>query len=284
MKYKKIFALAVVLTLILLTGCADSHNSYSKAGPSSSANLPSATSASNSPTPAITDERTTASGSTSGTESSEFQFEDRSYVNGAITIQYPQIVNISDKELQNKLNQIIADSALRDLPIIQNDSTLEEYDITSKVTYSNASLISIIFAGYSYYKQAAHPNQFLYTVTIDVKNEQAITIRDLVKIDDKFVSVMITGHYNTMMDYEMTSDIISSIRDYLNDLGTEYWILELKHADTSDCDTASYLTKDALAISVSVPHVMGDHIEILLPYKDLKDFKTDSPLWDVLHP
>lgn len=278
MKYKKRPALVIVLTLVLLTGCAASPGSANKAEPSSSTNISAATSAGSSSTPAATEEGTAASSS----EPSEFQFEENSYVDGAITIKYPQIANLSDKELQNTLNKLISDSAFQDLPMIQEDSTLGEYDITSEVTYSNSRLISIVFAGYSYYKEAAHPNQFLHTVTIDVQNEKAITLQNLVKINDEFVNAMIAGHYSTMMGYDMTNDIISSITDYLNDFGTNYWIIELKNADISGHDTASYLTKDALAISVSVPHVMGDHIEILLPYKGLKNFETESPLWDVL--
>jgi hypothetical protein len=39
------------------------------------------------------------------------------------------------------------------------------------------------------------------------------------------------------------------------------------------------LTPDALVISVSVPHVMGDHIEIALTFKELRGHQTDNPLW-----
>jgi hypothetical protein len=59
-------------------------------------------------------------------------------------------------------------------------------------------------------------------------------------------------------------------------------ITELKNADSPTSNTATYLTKDALVISVSVPHALGDHIEITLPYKDLQKYKTRSTLWDVL--
>ncbi|SHI20953.1 hypothetical protein SAMN02745823_03427 [Sporobacter termitidis DSM 10068] len=205
------------------------------------------------------------------------------YTEGAITIKYPQVVGLTNAVLQEAINKRISDAALRDLPILRDDTTLAEYDITGKIAYNSPDLISVYFEGYSNYRQAAHPNTFLYTVTIDVKNQKTVSLPELVKISGDFVNALIAGTYSSM-NYDMTSDISSSIREYLRGMGTDYWLSELKNADTAGYAAASYLTKDALAVSVSVPHALGDHIEILLPYRELAAFKTDSPIWDYLLP
>ncbi len=137
------------------------------------------------------------------------------------------------------------------------------------------------FEGYDNYKDTAHPNMFLYTATIDVQKVQAIQLKDLVKINQEFVGAMLGGTYKSM-SFDMTSDIAKSIGSDLNEYGFDFWISELNNAGTFGHTTSSYLTKDALVITVSVTHAEGDHVEITLPYKDLKDFKTDNPAWQVL--
>lgn len=286
MKYYKELAVMVALILALLfAGCAatfGSENSLKSSSPSVITKNPSAAAiAANPSTPLSTDNPAVAAHTPSGFKA-EFEFEEYTFIDNTLSIQYPQIVNLSDNALQDKLNKIISDSALRDLPSIQDESTLDEYRIVSEVTYSSPELISINFEGYCAFKQAAHPSQFLYAVTIDVQNLKTITLKDLVNIDEKFVHTIISGPYSTMMGYEMTSDIIASIADYFNGFGVDFWIKELENADIRGSDTVSYLRKDALAISVAAPHVMGDHIEILTPYANLQRFKTDSPIWNYL--
>ena len=213
---------------------------------------------------------------------SELIFEDKWYGNGVINIQFPQISNLSDTVLQGQLNQLISESAFRDYSFMENNTDLTEYQLTGTVTYNSPSLFSIYFVGYDIFKQSAHPNQFLYAVTIDVQNARTLPLKELVQINERFVGTMLAGTYHSMMGYTMTSDLRASITNYLDETNTDSWITQLDNAGTSGHDTASYLTEDALAISVTVPHYMGDHVEILLPYQDLKDFRMGSPLWNVL--
>lgn len=211
-----------------------------------------------------------------------FEFEEKTYSDGVISIKFPQIKNYSDGVLQEKLNKLISDSAKRDLDTLRGDTTLDDYQINGTVTYNSTDLISIYFEGYSSYEGAAHPSQFLYTVTIDVNKQKAVRLKDLVKIDESFVKLLESGDIRSM-GYDMTDEYRSSIQDYISGFGAEYWVQELLNADSSGYITVSYLTKDALAVSVSVPHVMGDHVEVLIPFKDLKDYKTDHPIWDVIN-
>lgn len=221
------------------------------------------------------------SASPSASAAAPFQFEEKSYTSGVISIKYPQIFNYSDQALQDKLNKIITDSAQRDLSTILGDDTLTAYDISSTVTFNSPTLISMNFTGYNNDKDAAHPTMFLYTVTVDVPKVQVIQLKDLVKINQNFVGVLLNGTYKSM-NFDMTGDIASSIRSDLNEYGIDFWISELNNADTFSHTTSSYLTKDALVVSVTVSHAMGDHIEIILPYKDLKGYQTVNQAWQVL--
>lgn len=211
-----------------------------------------------------------------------FEFESKTYSDGGISIKYPQIKNYSDGVLQEKLNKIILDSAKRDLNTLMKDDKPSDYQIASTVTYNSTKLISIYFEGYSNFEGAAHPNQVLYAVTIDVNKLKTVHLKDLVKINEGFVKLLESGNIQSM-SYDMTDEYRSNIQAYLKESSVENWITELSNADSSGYATASYLTKDGLAVSVTVPHVMGDHVEVLIPYRDLKDYKTNGPIWDVIN-
>lgn len=211
-----------------------------------------------------------------------FEFGEKTYSDGVISIKIPQIKNYSDGVLQDKLNKMISDSAKRDVDSLKGDTTLDDYQVNGTVTYNSLNLISIYFEGYSSYEGAAHPSQFLYALTIDVKKLETVRLTDLVKINENFVKLLESGDIHSM-GYDMTDEYRSNIQDYLKEFGAEYWVPELENADSTGYITVSYLTKDALAVSVSVSHVMGDHVEILIPFKDLKDFKTNNPIWDAVN-
>ncbi|MCF3243889.1 hypothetical protein, partial [Escherichia coli] len=87
--------------------------------------------------------------------------------------------------------KILADSALRDLSEIKNDSTLADYELAGTVAYNSPRVVSVYFDGYNNYKEAAHPNQFLYTVTVDLQSMKPVALKDLVRIDESFVGKLL---------------------------------------------------------------------------------------------
>lgn len=274
-RLRAIFALvfcAVLLTM-LLTACtvqkpiaAPSDTAVSPQSPS-----PSQPSESAEPSPSSAQESAGAA----------FKFEEKTFSKGGISIKYPQIVEAPDTAKAEQLNKLLADSALRDLQIIENDQDLDVYELSGTVSTPGPRVISVFFEGYANYKMAAHPYQFMYTVTIDAEKLQTVSLSQLINISEKFIPVLIDGTYSAT-GCEITDEIREQIRDFLDDFDAEHWVAELKKADQEGAYTFSYLTPDALVISVSAPHVMGDHIEISILYGDLDEFRTDHPVWDAL--
>lgn len=209
-----------------------------------------------------------------------FVFEDAAYESGNISIKYPQVIGLSDANLSEALNKIIARAALRDIETLSGVD-VADYEVTYKVTCNSPELISVYFEGYSYFQGAAHPNAFLYAVTIDATEQQVVTLPALVQINDDFIKLLLDGEYRAL-GYDMTAEYAALLREYLESMGMGYWRDELSYADTPESSTVSYLTQDALVVSVSVPHVMGGHIEIILNYDDLTGYRTDHALWQQL--
>lgn len=217
----------------------------------------------------------TPSPSSSAAPAEGFTFEEKTYAEDTVSIKYPQITGMSDADTQEKLNQIISDTALRDVKDLLSGTA---YELSYKVTLNTPVVISIYFDGYVNVPETIHPNLFLRGLTIDVAKQEIITLGSLLYAVDGVVDVMLSGTYSAM-GYDMTREYEASIKENLTSLGEDFWINELKNADAEGSSTVSFLTEDALVISVSVPHVMGDHIEIYHPFQNLVGYQTDYYIW-----
>ncbi len=205
-----------------------------------------------------------------------FNFEEQTYTQDTISIIYPRLTGLADEQLQDDLNGIIYDAAMQGLDEQESGT---EYELTSTVSLNTPDVISIWFDGYYYAPGAAHPGLLLFGVNIDVASRRPVALGDLVTIDNGFVELLRNGEFSSS-DFDMTDQIRSDALDYLSD--DESMIAQLRDANSSIWSTGYYLTPDALVVSVAVAHVMGDHMEISIPYGDLSPFKTDHPVWDVL--
>ena len=285
-------AVAAVLLLSPLLGAC--RTAPQAAPPSESATLAAAVSpspeATEKPSPSPSSSPVSPSPEVSGpaantspepTPDAPFDFEETAFLQGGITIKYPQIAGNSDKTVQDALNKLIADSALREVPTIKDDESLDVYELSYTVSRNSPEVISVYFDGYASYKQAAHPYQFFYSVTIDVEKLQIVTLPQLVSITPDFLAKLPEGTYRST-GIDMTEDYMAAIRDYLLQSDKEYMLQELRQADSPGQYTSSYLTEDSLGISVVVGHAMGDHIEILFKFSDLTGFQTDNLLWKAI--
>jgi hypothetical protein len=184
-------------------------------------------------------------------------------------------MGMSDSAAQEMMNQIISGTALRDVKALESGT---EYELNYKVTFNTPAVISMYFDGYVNVPETIHPSLFLRGLTIDVAKQEIITLGSLLYAIDGVMDVMLSGTYSSM-GYDMTSEYEGSIKENLTSLGEDYWINELRNADMEESSTVSFLTQDALVISVSVPHVMGDHVEIYHQFEDLVGYQTDYYIW-----
>lgn len=203
------------------------------------------------------------------------------YEDGKITIKYPEFTNITDNGVQKKVNELISSRALKVLKDLEGQAV--EYELDYAVTFLNPDVISVAFHGYMNYEQAAHPSNVFYTINIDVKNQSTISLSQLVYVNDRFVELFKKGELSSML-FDMDPEIEASLNEYLFQSDMLDWPAELSNADSEGGYTFSYLTEEALGISVSVPHVYGDHVEISLTYEQLVGYQTDNEIWFAITP
>ena len=147
-------------------------------------------------------------------------------------------------------------------------------DISYSITRNDFDCFSVTFEGDFNHKNAAHPSHLFYSLTIDKINERMIFIDDLYRIDDDFIKIFqskdniregLAKRFQTLPE-DISDDFVEDVMKYFSDTN------EIKKYFTQN-DGYSYpffLTDEAVGVSISIPHAMGDHFEILICYDELE--------------
>lgn len=224
----------------------------------------------------VTEEKSGTNTSSDHSETSDsdvsgegFLIAKENYTENEISINYPQISNLDDSNLQEKVNDIIKDEALKVLsyyPTLENELNLE---IDYEISRNDGDILSIKYSGLGFVKGAAHPNNLFYTTTIKMENGTRLQLPDLVAIDEIFVNTFKEKGHSPQPEYEVV----------LKEMSNEDLLKRFNSADSLDhigtelqTDTFSYLTDDSLGISITVPSALGDHAEYEIKLSDIKDF------------
>lgn len=193
------------------------------------------------------------------------------YKNKNITINYPQITNLGDANKQSSINQLIKNDVLAYVNSnIEADSNLE---LKYNVKLQTPNLLSIQYSGVGSRPSSAHPDNIFYTTNISIKDSKKLRLSGIVNVDINLANAFKKGQY--VDSRGMSKDAQEQITGYVKDnISTNDLVKYFNEADSFDIKnvnqsiTFSYLTKDAIVISVSVPHALGDHAEFSIPITD----------------
>lgn len=207
-----------------------------------------------------------------GKHGMSYEIMDTTYTKNKVKINYPNINNMKDKNKQTKLNKLLETEALKILDSVDNINT--SMDVTYRIMKQSDFLLSIQYLGDTYSEGAAYPINIFYTTNVDMVAERKISLIDLIHVDDNFVGEVKNGEYKpfeeglNLKDEGVLEGIISTLRkeDLLN-----------------QTNTFSYITQDALGISMIVPHALGDHFEMEIKFKDIHRLNL-GPLLMNRHP
>ncbi|SKC76966.1 DUF3298 and DUF4163 domain-containing protein [Maledivibacter halophilus] len=210
-----------------------------------------------------------------------YEINKATFTNKETEINYPQVSNLSDKAKQKVINEIIKKDALSNF----NEDIYENYslEINYDVKWKSINLLSIEYYGVGYDKDAPHPNNEYYTSNIDIKNGVRLRLKDVVKINEALIKKIRKSKCTRSCPEAPELDI--AIKEKFDNLSIDEMLKNLNYADSNDSEyysgTYSYFTKDSLGISISFPHVYGDHLEFELKYKDIENnIKTKNEVWN----
>lgn len=212
-----------------------------------------------------------------------YEIVESEYANAGIVIHYPQITNLGDSFKQYEVNRLLKEEALAVLNNYNEDEISSELslDIDFDIMWQGQRLLSVRYLGDGYLDGTAHPFNLFYTTNINVVTGTKVRIKELVTIDDAFLSKFLQARYkpwHSAMNLAEDGTIDLALTEWFS----VYDLIEyINKRDSSDNYlTFWYLTEKSLGISLRIPHVIGDHMEFEMDYKDLgSNLITENELW-----
>ena|GEM_PF-1954914 len=180
-----------------------------------------------------------------------------------IKINYPQIYNLSNSSKKQKINKLIKTSVLEVLNDYKDSVSSLSLTMDYVIKYKGEDLLSIEYLGLANVKGAAHPVNVIKTTNIDLKKAKLLSISDVVTLNDSFVEKIRSGKYKAYSS-DLDLKAAGALKDVLNGYSNQDLLKTFKQ------QTAKfYFNKDSLGVSIEVAHVVGDHLEMEMKYKDL---------------
>ena len=209
----------------------------------------------------------------------EYEVETKNLGGEGITVQYPILVNTSDKTKADAINDLIQKDIDHVIEKIKADTdNTSGVTIDSNYNYANEfdHLLSIQYLGTRFVKEAAYPVAFNHTITLSIEEKAVIPLSDLFVIDEAFVQAFKLGNY---APYTKDLDLEVSGVNVVDLITQEYTEEEL--IDVFQKSDANYSMKgQGIILSIEVPHVVGDHLEMAVNYEALEsNIKKEHPVW-----
>ncbi|WP_018751031.1 hypothetical protein [Paenibacillus sanguinis] len=191
------------------------------------------------------------------------------YSSRGTNVFYPQFTTVHDLEFMKKMNEIVKEDITKLYNEIDPNLHLEmDYVITQFMD----SIISIQYSGLMYGEEMPYPTNLFYTTNINTDTGEKVNLQDIVKIDQKFVSLLKNGHYIYVSD-ESNEEIEAYVRELFTSYSDEELISYLNQADraydSNPLGIFSYYSQ-TVGLSLQVPHALGDYVEIEIKLSDLE--------------
>jgi hypothetical protein len=115
----------------------------------------------------------------------------------AIDVQYPKLVDTADKAIADKINADIGKEVDRAVASLKQNAgpvgdgeTKNGLTFRYEVAYLNASIFSVAFTESEYIAGAAHPDNFVNTMTYDLRSGNRIVLGDLFEDGSDYLKII----------------------------------------------------------------------------------------------
>lgn len=175
-------------------------------------------------------------------------------------IPYPIFNSINNKD---KVNELIL-NYVKKLDSLYNSNDEARLNINYQIAFQNNKYISIYFSGDINSPDAAYPSKFSSTLNINIEKGSVMRLNEIANINEKFIDV-----FNKAVESKFQSLGVQA----LDNLKLENLKNLLQQADSSYTSEAqSYFTSNEVVVILSVPHAIGDYIEINIPRFSIENY------------
>lgn len=199
-----------------------------------------------------------------------YTVESNRYSYKNINVIYPSVEGMETFDTQKVINKLLKEEALSFVTIMEESKDALNYELEYNVVFQDNDFMSIVFKGYRYMDGAPYPVDVFYSTNVDLRNAKKLVLRDMVLIDENFVSL-----YVQYLSVDRNEELKNFACEYLiNSLNPDNLIEGFSKADMlygSSVYVYSYFTGTSVGLSWEVPHSVGDHIEVEIPIEVLFD-------------
>lgn len=205
-----------------------------------------------------------------------YQVLDEVMEHNGINITFPQFLNETDPTKSDLMNDVIQEdlkSYLISLDLTDLEATLEmKYELNG----FEDRVLSVIYKGLYVGKDAAYPVNTYHTVNILVNEDiREIPLNEAFIIDQSFLDMFKDGMYSP---YTEDLNLEESVEDFRDLIQTNWDDADLLNFLNSDPNY--YFTSQGVIISIEIPHALGDHLEMAIPYEAIEsNMNKECPVW-----
>lgn len=193
-------------------------------------------------------------------------YTDSSRPNSRISIAYPVLLQSG----MEWVNADIADFAASLVTEVYGENASDlDLEIDYEIKRYDAAYLSIAFVGTGNVHTAAHPNNLFVTKNYDIQQNKEITLADICTVDTAFaekVYAVIQQKVEENLYDGAETDSAAIMQTICPDTDALFRALLTCDRDITCCQ--SYLTPQAVGISLPVPHALGDHFEVEIPIEN----------------
>lgn len=189
-----------------------------------------------------------------------------------IRLSFPQIKDLKDKSLQNKINKLIKDTVFTDIERNLESEEYVDYYANYTTMWSTNKVLSLSFYGNFDIQGAAHPNNVFYTLNIDMATGKQIILPDLVNVNNNFITLFINKAKFLAEPVLLNSEELSFIKDDIFNIEHLQYYFG-KHSNF-------YFTSTELVFSITTYHQIGDYSLFSLNYADMSNYLNQNNLWN----
>lgn len=195
-----------------------------------------------------------------GEQSVTYDIETALYEDGVVRVEYPQLINMTDGEKQQRINDNIRKAVTETI----STDNLSSYDLKFETATKGAGMVSFIFRGIEFYANSAYPNNIVKTLNIDLDTEKNVRLKDYADMAYVVSCLELADGYTIRSEGIDKADFSA----YLNNGAvTDYAITLLDYdIDLGNAQMIpagfSALRDNHLVLFIRAEHAMGDYVEL----------------------
>lgn len=184
------------------------------------------------------------------------------YTSGKVSIQYPVVSNLTDSQLEEKVNALLKANALSVIKANDIDEAADSLEIQCSVISVDRSRLTAAYKGSLSVQGAAHPTNLFYSNTVSLTQAQDLGFEDFA--DPYTMAGYVLSDDVKFLDAD--EELAAAVKEYRSGLSIDELTKIFQEADfpleseTSWPQSFSYEKQGLICFSMPVPHALGDYV------------------------